>query len=215
VLRIGTWNLDHRWTPGHRDLIVGAACDVWLLTELAPTATLDGYHLQLSAGCMARGQHYAAVAHRVSGVPLSEVHFASAAVRIGAVTFCCSVLPWNSAGASWNDPTPGTGNRTIRAMAAVGDALPGGDLVWGGDFNHTLSGALSTGSRRGREAINRFLVDRGLTAPTSMLPHRLGGFSIDHVAIPNSWTVVLADRVSAGKLSDHDAYIVEVEHPTR
>lgn len=133
------------------------------------------------------------------------------AVRITAVTFCCSVLPWNGAGAYWDDPTVGTGSRSIRVIDALGEGLPGDDLVWGGDFNHTLSGSFTTGSRTGREAINSFLADRHMRAPTGRLPHRLGGLSIDHIAIPDDWTILRADRISAGRLSDHDAYIVEAD----
>lgn len=32
-MRIGTWNLAGRWSPDHRDHLLGADCDVWLPTE--------------------------------------------------------------------------------------------------------------------------------------------------------------------------------------
>jgi len=57
-----------------------------------------------------------------------------------------------------------------------------------------------------------------LKVPTEGLPHRLEscGFSIDHIAVPTGWNVKSAERIvaeSEGKrLSDHDAYVVEV-HP--
>lgn len=66
----------------------------------------------------------------------------------------------------------------------------------------------------GRLALREVLDTLGLQVPTANLPHRLDGRgSIDHIAVPGSWRVLSADRVSAtreGKrLSDHDAYVVE------
>jgi hypothetical protein len=87
-------------------------------------------------------------------------------------------------------------------------------LVFGGDFNHALVGREAAGSLAGRQAINELLVRHGLRAATAELPHREDGMSsIDHIAIPSAWTVTLAERVVAaderGRLSDHDAYVVE------
>lgn len=51
--------------------------------------------------------------------------------------------------------------------------------------------------------------------PTAELPNQLDGLrSIDHIAVPGAWRVLSAERVSATdgdrRLSDHDAYLVEV-----
>ena len=53
-------------------------------------------------------------------------------------------------------------------------------------------------------------------APTDVSPHRLvGARSINHVAVPAFWAVASVERVSAivdgVELSDHDAYVVEIE----
>lgn len=60
------------------------------------------------------------------------------------------------------------------------------------------------------------LGELGLVAPTAALAHRdAGRLSIDHVAVPAAWGAVRAERVAAvrgdgARLSDHEAYVVEV-----
>ena len=34
ALRIGTWNLEGRWTADHLAFMVDLDCDVWLVTEV-------------------------------------------------------------------------------------------------------------------------------------------------------------------------------------
>ena len=59
VLRIGTWNLDARRQPAHVEFLLGLDCDVLLLTEVSPRLEVPGYDRGLTAGVMARGQHWA------------------------------------------------------------------------------------------------------------------------------------------------------------
>jgi endonuclease/exonuclease/phosphatase family metal-dependent hydrolase len=209
-MRIGTWNLAGRWTIGHQRLLAGAACDIWLLTEIAPATSLEGYHLDLTPGQMSRGQHWAGIAHRGPCAPLDGIHIASAAANIGEIVVCASVLPWNGAGRYWLDPTHGTGPRTRRAVEQIDSRLPTGCVVWGGDFNHTLAGKPVVASRHGRDAINAMITRRNMTAPTTALRHRITGGSIDHILIPAVWTVTQAERIEVGTLSDHDAYTVDL-----
>ena len=42
LMRIGTWNLDGRWSPRHQHLLEDAECDVWLLTEVPTSFSLPG-----------------------------------------------------------------------------------------------------------------------------------------------------------------------------
>jgi endonuclease/exonuclease/phosphatase family metal-dependent hydrolase len=96
------------------------------------------------------------------------------------------------------------------------ETLPEQDLVWGGDFNHALEGREYAGGIGGRRSLMSALEALGLTAPTSQLPHQIDTLrSIDHVAVPRSWVVTSAERISAvaeaGRLSDHDAYVVDVQ----
>lgn len=88
-------------------------------------------------------------------------------------------------------------------------------LVWGGDWNHALTGREQAGSMAGRESVLGALDELGLVVPTSALPHVTEGLlSIDHVAVPLG-PAAAAKRVSAeagGKrLSDHDAYVVDAD----
>ncbi len=62
-----------------------------------------------------------------------------------------------------------------------------------------------------KSAINQL----GLQVPTASLTHQDGSDAIDHIAIPASWDVISAEAISAaiglrGRISDHDAYVVEV-----
>ncbi|KRF01534.1 hypothetical protein ASG88_08740 [Nocardioides sp. Soil777] len=97
-------------------------------------------------------------------------------------------------------------------MSNVAGARP---LVWGGDWNHALTGREYAGSQGGRRAVLAALDTLGLEAPTATLPHAIEDLlSIDHVAVPLGIEAT-ASRVSAqcdGKrLSDHDAYVLDVE----
>jgi len=144
-----------------------------------------------------------------------EPHAASASVVVDGVTFCSTVLPWRSCG-----PVPWGGGshaeRTARALGSLVGVLPRGDLVWGGDWNHSLVGPEWAGSKVGRAHLEGALDELGLQVPTRDLPHRLDGVgTMDHIAVSREVTVVDARRVSGvgpeGALSDHDAYIIVIE----
>jgi len=212
-VRIGTWNLAGRWSPAHRELLSAQDCDVWLLTEVHDDVGLPGYHGHLTVGEMAFGWRWAGVFSRSPLTVLPDPHFASACGVVDGVMFCSTVLPWRSCGpVPWGEGTHA--ERTARALDLFVGALPRGDLVWGGDWNHSLSGAERAGSKLGRAHLERALEEFGLQVPTRNLAHRLDGVgTIDHIAVPREVTVVEASRVSGvgvgGALSDHDAYVVE------
>ena len=215
-MRIGTWNLAGRWSDDHRRLLLEADCDVWLLTEVNERTRLPGFAVHLSAAPMAARRRWAAVASRLPMASNPDPHPASAAAQIGATTYVSSVLPWRSArsGPVW------VGERHAdRAQTAVNDLLlrlrAAPSLVWGGDWNHALTGKEHAGSKAGRDAITGALDELGLVVPTTDLPHAIEGLlSIDHVAVPagsaaSAWRVV-AER-SGKRLSDHDAYVVDAQ----
>lgn len=86
--------------------------------------------------------------------------------------------------------------------------------MWGGDWNHALSGRECSGSTTGRQSILEAMSRLGLAAPTHDLPHQLPGLlSVDHVAVPAGWSVAAAEHHIAGppgrRISDHDAYVVQ------
>jgi hypothetical protein len=67
----------------------------------------------------------------------------------------------------------------------------------------------------GRQHLLRALEELDLTVPTVPLPHRIDGLlTIDHVAIARTATAVCASQhvaeVQGKRLSDHDAYVVEI-----
>ncbi|MCW2529844.1 MAG: hypothetical protein JWM76_4704 [Pseudonocardiales bacterium] len=158
LVRIGTWNLDGRWTREHLAVLVEADCDIWLLTEIADAVVISGYTTHGCAERMSRGQRYAGVLTRLPMKPSPHPHPASAAVQINGFTFCSSVLPWS---AKDNPLVWGEGNqgvRTRRTVNTLAATLVPSRSVWGGDFNHALVGpARWAGSRHGRSAILEFI----------------------------------------------------------
>ena len=89
-------------------------------------------------------------------------------------------------------------------------------LVWGGDWNHALSGREYAGSLGGRKVVLDAVDQLDLSVPTADLPHPIDGLlSIDHVAVPRG-TATTASRLPAERdgtrLSDHDAYVVRGLH---
>lgn len=209
-VRIGTWNLAGRWGAHHLELVLSLDCDILLLTEVSTRVSLPGYCLHPTAGLMARGRYWAAVGAWTDLRPLPDPHGASAMAEVGGVRVCASILPWRTCGAC--EPWVGTSSeeKTAEAVAAVEAAGP---MVWGGDWNHGLVGTEGAGSIGGRQRIISAVDRLGLVVPTEYLPHRLPRrYAIDHVAVPNTWEIVAAERVSGVvggvALSDHDAYVV-------
>ena len=212
ALRIGTWNLEGRWTADHPAFMVGLDCDVWLATEVRRDTRLDGHQHHLTAGDMAPGRAWAGVLSRDSLTPLPDPHPASAMAIRGGTTYCSSVLPWRGSGGA--DPWVGAdhASRTTHTVDSIRARLRRG-AVWGGDFNHALSGPEYAGSLSGRAPIQELIDDLALVAPTAAEPHRIEGLlSIDHVTVPTTADVVGTERHDASRLSDHDGYVVTAVH---
>lgn len=208
-MRIGTWNLAGRWSDRHLDCLSAADCDFWLLTEVSDWLVLPHYTGHVTSAEMRSKVRWAGIFSRVALEPLADPHPASAMARIGETTFVSSILPWKGTG----DVQPRA--RTRHALETLLAALPNGGLCWGGDWNHALSGPRYAGSKAGRETIAHAANRLGLAVATADLPHALSGLlSIDHIAVPNSWPVLAAQRIAAvdgpDRLSDHDIYVVDV-----
>ena len=211
MTRIGTWNLEGRWSPAHALLLAALDCDVLLLTEVRRDVDLPPYHGSLGHADMANGRAWAAVFSRTVLEPLPDPHPASALARVDGRTYCSSVLPWKGA---WS-VAPWSGHDHASKTEVTIDALrphlaPG--VVWGGDFNHAMTGTECTGSKAGRGHIEGLLRSLRLRVPTTHLAHRTPGLlSIDHIAVPDDSVVSSASRVDATGLSDHDAYVVTLD----
>jgi hypothetical protein len=213
-VRIGTWNVDNRiWTDVHAGLVENANCDIWLMTETHRSVDLPGYESHLSAGVMGRGQRWAAVFSRGPLKPLEDPHGASAAAVIDGTTFCSTILPWKGSGGEepWSGDTHA--DRTKNALDVLLARLPQTNLIWGGDWNHSLCGAEAAGSIGGRGHVLKAVERLGLCVPTALLAHPIDGLrSIDHIGVPKHRAVDRVERIRAKVhgLSDHDAYVVEV-----
>jgi hypothetical protein len=213
-VRIGTWNLAGRWSDDHVSLMVEARCPVWLLTEVSERTALPGYDLHRSAATCAPKRRWAAIATNRPMTPLPDPHPASAAANVDGTILVSSVLPWKGCGSVAPWVGQDHASRTENAVTEiVGNVQSFGPIVWGGDWNHALTGREYAGSKAGRASITNALDELGLVVPTTELPHAIDGLlSIDHVAVP-ARSSATARRVLAecdGKrLSDHDAYVVE------
>lgn len=157
-------------------------CDVLLLTEVSERVELPGYDLHLGSLPMMPRRRWAAVGSRLPMTPLPDPHGASAMVDVDGLRVCSSILPWRSCGSRepWVGAT--TAEKTIAAAAAIELAAP---AVWGGDWNHALSGREWAGSVAGRRSLLESVERLGLHVPTALSPHQIEGLlSIDHIAVP-------------------------------
>ncbi len=214
-MRVGTWNLEGKWSNEHLSLLLGLDCDVLLLTEVSEMVAAPGHLLHLGEANMASRRRWAGVMVRGDDLqPMRDPHPASAMAISRGFTFCSSILPWSGSGGK--SPWIGDNHleRTADAVAALLTSLPRTDLVWGGDWNHAMSGREWCGSKAGRDHIHRALHELKLRVPTADLAHRNPELlAIDHIAVPVDSTVVGTGRVDASgppPLSDHDAYVVEL-----
>ena len=213
-MRIGTWNLAGRWDVRHEQLILGQVCDVWLLTEVSERLSLKDYNQRNTEACMAPRRRWSAILSRKPIEVLPDPHPASALGRIQNLLFCSSILPWRSCGKTFPWIADKHAEKTRATLENLLEALPQSGLVWGGDWNHALSGSEYSGSKGGRAHLLNALESLQLKVPTAGLLHRLPGcLSIDHIAVGQSILVKSAERIDASKdgqrLSDHDAYVIE------
>lgn len=214
-MRIGTWNIAGRWDARHLALLEAMDCDVLLLTEVSERVDIPGYDLHLGQNLMAPRRRWAAVASRLPASPEPDPHGASAMVDLQGMRVCCSVLPWRTCGN--RDPWVGTSvaDKTSATVAAVEISTPS---VWGGDWNHAMSGKEWAGSVAGRQSLSAAVERLQLQVPTASSPHQIEGLlSIDHIAVPSSWAISSTQRhrafVGETRISDHDAYVIEASRP--
>jgi hypothetical protein len=217
-MRVATWNVEAKTDAAAVGLLLGLRADVLLLTEVHPALQVPGYRMtELREPTMLGGQHYAAVAARndLELVRLTPPAVTSAAARVGGITFVCSVLPWMLATSS---PYTGT-TQAEQVEYAVDELVPWlheqGELVWGGDWNHPLSGPLTGFTVRGRDRLLRAVDELGLTAHTGAELSQAGprgrSRAIDHLASRHPQGPV--DVTPGAPHSTHDAYVVELPLP--
>jgi hypothetical protein len=214
-MRIGTWNLAGRWSRLHEKLMQQQNCDVWLLTETSERLALEGYMKHSTNGCMAHGRRWASILSQEEMIAAPDPHAASTLVSVGDLKFCCSILPWRSCPSHLPWIGKGHAEKTKATLDELLANFPHGEFLWGGDWNHALSGREYAGSQDGRSYLLEVVKRRDLKVPTATLPHRLPNLlTIDHIAVPKTTRVISACRVDASadgqRLSDHDAYVVEV-----
>jgi len=211
-MRIGTWNLAGRWSDTRGQFLSDLQCDVLLLTEVHHQTRVPGMRGRTSYSLMTPDRFWSGVFTAGPHIGYPDPHGAATMAVLDGVTYVSSVLPWRNcrSGPPWVGEKQA--ERTAAAVAPI--ARLRAPVVWGGDWNHALEGPDHVGSKEGREHIFAVLDGLGLQVPTADLDAHRGERSIDHVAVPKEWVVVDAERVTAetgGKrLSDHDAYVLEI-----
>jgi len=159
-------------------------------------------------------QHWAALLSRKPLTPQPDPHPASALAVVDGLNFCASILPWRGSGGEspWKGATHA--DRTEAAISTLLSKLPNADLVWGGDWNHSLIGAELAGSKGGRSVLLKAIESLGLSVPTAELMHRNDICNaIDHIGVPQNWLMKSVKRIVADRLSDHDAYVIDAAAP--
>lgn len=212
-MRIGTWNLEGKWSSDHLDLLQGQECDVWLLTEVHTDTTVPGMVAHRTMQSMGPTKTWAGIFSIVDIIPRPDPHPATAMAHCDGLRFMSSVLPWRSCGAAWEGATLAEKMRVT--LTSLGEHIDE-TTIWGGDWNQALEGRDYVGSVDGRKEILRLVNDSQLSVPTSALDSASKGHrTIDHIAVPKTWDVVGAHRLEAAveghRMSDHDAYVVTID----
>ncbi len=203
--------MDGGWSQAHQAVFRQLDCDLLLLTETHVDVEVAGYRVHATSRRMGPRKHWAAIVSNGVMVPMADPHPASAAALVNGTFVCASVLPWPLARENWPwGPT----ERQLRVESCLDDlvaAMPNDAIIWGGDWNQPLTGNLAGFSRVARASILSVLDRLSLQVPTASQPsRRQPQCSIDHVAVPQSWTVRAAGRIAvAPTLSDHDAYWID------
>ena len=216
LMRIGTWNLNGRWSDEHAKFLDRQDCNVWLLTEVRTDVHLQGYQQVVTMAAMTQDRHWSAILSRAGLEGRDDPHPTTAAAVVDGTTYWSSVLPWRTCG----DQPPWDGSTHADKVAAVlrtlARARPSGRLVWGGDWNQSLVGRDYAGSTEGRQHVLASIDCLSLHVPTAGLRHKLPDHaSIDHIALPQDYLATRVEHLPAkhieASLSDHDAYVIEID----
>lgn len=210
-MRIGTWNMEGKWSPDHLTLLRDQECEVWLLTEVHVEASIPGMTAHRTDALMGPRKNWAAIFSVLDAAAERDPHPATAMVRIDGSRILSSVLPWRSCGSSWEGSS--LAEKFGRTLTVLGEHIDD-TTIWGGDWNQGLEGAEYVGSLDGRRQVVELVREKRLSVPTGSLGSASKGQrSIDHIAVPIDWDVDAAYRVSAYShgLSDHDAYVISVD----
>ena len=212
-MRIGTWNLEGKWSSRHLALLQGQECDVWLLTEVPLEASVPGMTVHYTAQAMGPRKAWAGIFSSLDLTTQPDPHPATAMAHCEGSRLMSSVLPWRACGPSWDGAT--LAEKMSAALSSLREHIDK-TTIWGGDWNQALEGRDYVGSAGGRNQLLKLVNDSQLSVPTSTLASASRGHrSIDHIAVPINWDVTGAHRLEAAvdgqRLSDHDAYVVSVD----
>jgi len=228
---------------GHEMIALAQDCDadIWLFTEIHVDWRLPGYARAIS-GPRSTGperKRWAGIACRdsfdmiippIDGSGPADEGLCMARLRPKGtdgpgLLVACSVLPWANTVDGWPSlHEPGRFDRFADRFRYVTDThiehmrrehQEGEILIWGGDFNESLSGRTLL-SKAGRAILVDALDKLAVTALTTSARHLVDGVcSIDHVAVStqsveSSQVRVVTRNDDPRQTSDHALYLVDV-----
>ena len=134
-MRIGTWNLEGRWSDAHEDLLLEANCDVWLLTEVPASLALVGFDQHRTIDLMSSGKgakHWAAILSTVESQVRNPTLIRPPLLRWSATSeSSSSVLPWRTCvGPAWTGET--LAETQELAIQPLRLSLASAATIWGG-----------------------------------------------------------------------------------
>jgi endonuclease/exonuclease/phosphatase family metal-dependent hydrolase len=237
-VRIGTWNIDRERGP-EQNMATRAAIiqqlrlDVLVITEPGPAWSCRDDVVISPAERLDRPLPESWVTIRAAGatraLPLPYGRLATAALtNVGgrSVVIYGAVLPWGGAvratglahaGESFASMFSRVLDEQVADLEYLTTIYPDALRLWAGDFNQTLEGPnLGVGSTRGRQQLEEALTRLGFAAWNRHQPHGLPGLAtIDLICGPANMTVTSSERIDPNvdgrRLSDHAAYVVEVD----
>lgn len=203
--------MDGGSSRAHQAVLEQLDCDLLLLTEPHMAVEVTGHRMHATSRKMGPEKHWAAILTTGVLEPVDDPHPTSAAALINGIFVCASVPPWPLARGNWPWGPTEHQLRMELSLDQLVTAMTNNVVIWGGDWNQPLTGSLVGFSRAARASILNALDCLTLQVPTASQPsRRQPQSSIDHVAVPQSWTIRAAGHVAVDRsLSDHDAYWVE------
>ena len=242
VVKIATWNLErgghtHAARCAQDDVLGLLAADVIALTE-PPPAFREGPGVVASPARRTNASGFeswaAIVGPTVEPIPFEipyERMAVAARVTVGGarVIVYCAVLPWLAVTSHAPDVVR-AGEDSLAAFTRAlaeqcADVVELRDrfdvpVVWAGDFNQTLFGPLSGGSKARRALLEEALASIGYAAWNARAAHATDGMhAVDLICGPADWEVVAQGRIEPARdgveMSDHAGYWVDASITSR
>lgn len=236
-MRVLTWNLERGGRNGVRSaqqssVVAGLRPDISVLTEPhAPDVLANVLSVSSPVERQGNGDPEPWVVIAGSGVePLDDLPYsrmaAAATVDLpgGPPSIIYgSVLPWRAiahqapdlvlSGETYAEAFERVLSAQVDDIHRLRQQFPEHELIWAGDFNHSLVGPNYTGTAAGRLLLSRALAELGLTAWNASQPHAIEGMNaVDLICGSTARSPIIetiSTTVAGRRLSDHLGYVAD------